>query len=73
MSVTSDTPAVSDVQKRLEELGPTNDDYRPLLRVLLSHRDLKPHIRGLDEPGLEGFVELLDEVGSMADVDIYQH
>ena len=62
MPVASDTPAVSDVQKRLEELGPSDDKYRPLLRELLGHQDLKTHIHGLDRPGLEGFVELLDGV-----------
>ena len=64
--VTSDMgmlTSVSETQKQLEKLDPSDDKYRLLLRELLSHQDLKPHIHGLDGPGLEGFVELLDKVG----------
>jgi len=70
MPVASDTPTVSDVQKRLEGLGPSDDKYRPLLHELLSHQDLKLHIHGLDGPGLEELVELLDRASSTADIDV---
>ena len=69
MPVTSDTPAVSDTRKRLGELDPSDDKYRPLLHELLSHQDLKPYIHDLDRPGLEGLVELLDKVRSKVYID----
>jgi len=74
MAVASNTPAVSDTRARFEELDPSDHKYRPLLRELLSHKDLKPHILGLDGPGLEAFVELLDKVGSsnLADINIHR-
>ena len=62
MPVVSDAPVVSDTQKRLVKLDPSDDNYRTLLRELLSHKDLKAHIQDLDGPELEGFVELLDDV-----------
>lgn len=55
-------PLVSDVQRRLENLNPSNEDYRPLVSALLSHRDLKPHIDSLQKGDLAGFIELLDRV-----------
>lgn len=53
---------VSDAQQRLANLDPSDGHYQTLLRELLSHRELKTHVQGLDESGLEGFVELLDKV-----------
>lgn len=73
MPVASDTTAVSDIQTRLEGLGPSDDKYRPLLRELLSHQDLKQHIHNLDGPGLGGFVELLDKVGGEAAIDPHRY
>jgi len=52
----------SDAQRRLEILDPSDEKYRPLLHALLSYQDPKPHSRGLQGSGLQGFVELLDEV-----------
>jgi hypothetical protein len=67
--VTADVPSpISDIRQRLENLEPSNEEYRPLLYALLSHRDLKPYIGGLQNSDLQRFVELLDEVGK---ADIY--
>lgn len=54
---------VSDIQQQLGKLDPSNEEYRPLLYGLLSHPHLKPHIVSLKEDNLQGFIELLDEVG----------
>ena len=70
--VTADVPAlVLDILQRLEDLDPSNEEYRPLLYALLSHRDLEPHINSLLGDDLRGFVELLDKVGK-ADIHRYQ-
>ena len=61
--------SVSSIQGQLEKLDPSDGNYRPLLRELLSHQDLKQHVLSLDGSSLEGFVELLDKVGK-ADIDI---
>ena len=62
--VTANVPTlVSDIRRRLENLNPSNEEYRPLLYALLSHRDLDPHIDSLLGDDLRGFVELLDMVG----------
>jgi len=55
-------PCASDAQRRLEKLDPSDEKYRPLLRVFLSCRDLKSHVLGLQGPDLQVFIELLDEV-----------
>ena len=54
---------VSDIRRRLENLDPSNEEYRPLVYALLSHRDLEPHTNSLLGDGLQGFVKLLDKVG----------
>ena len=54
---------VPDIRQRLESLDASNEEYRPLLYALLSHRDLGPHINSLQKDDLEEFVKLLDEVG----------
>ena len=70
-SITADVPTlVPDIRRRLEELDPSNEEYRPLLYALLSHRDLEPHINSLLGDDLRGFVELLDKVGK---ADIHRH
>ena len=56
------TASVSDIQQRLSGLNPSDDKYLQLLLELLSHRDLKPHILGLQGNDLRGFIELLDKV-----------
>ena len=61
VTVGTQTP-VSDIQRRLKNLDPSNEEYRPLLYALLSHQDLRPYISSLREDGLQRFVELLDEV-----------
>lgn len=63
--------SVSDTQKQLEILDPSDDKYRSLLHELLSNRDLKPYVQGLHGPDLEGFIELLDRVGK-ANIDRYR-
>jgi len=71
-SATSGIPTpVSDIQQEFEKLDPSDANYRSLLSKLLNHPDLKPHIQSLQEPGLEGFVELLDTV-SRAEGNIHQ-
>ena len=60
---------VSDVRQRLERLDPNDTNFQKLLLELLSHEDLRPYIRDLQERELKGFVELLDTV-SEADNDI---
>ena len=62
---------VSDIRQRFEKLDPTDTNYRQLLLRLLSHRDLRPYIQGLQEPDLKGFVELLDKV-SEVDTNIHR-
>ena len=57
---------VSDIQQRLENLDPSDDNYLPLLREFLSHQDLEPHVRDLHGSGLEGFIELLDKVSKVS-------
>ena len=65
--VTADVSTqISDIRQRLEGLEPSNEEYRPLLYALLSHRDLNPYIGGLQNGDLQRFVELLDEVGKAA-------
>ena len=54
---------LSIIQRRLGWLSPADDEYRGLLLELLSHRDLKPHIHGLQGNGLKELVEILDNVG----------
>ncbi|KAF9789477.1 kinase-like domain-containing protein [Thelephora terrestris] len=49
-----------DIQRRLGGLSPSDDEYRGHLLGLLNHRDLKPHIHGLQGNDLKEFVELLD-------------
>ena len=67
--VTADVPSpISDIRQRLENLEPSDEEYRPLLYALLSHRDLNPYICGLQNGDLQRFVEFLDEVGK---ADIY--
>ena len=68
--VTPDVPCnlVSDIQRRLENLEPSKKEFRPLLYALLSHKDLRSHIDSLRKDDIQGFVELLDEVGK---VDIH--
>ena len=63
---------VSDVQQRLENLDPSDENYLPVLRELLNHQGLRPHIQGLDESGLERFIEILDRV-SVTDTDVHRH
>ena len=61
--VTSDmSTSVLDIQRRLHGLSASDENYRPLLLELLSHKSLKPYIHGLQGSSLQGFVELLDEV-----------
>lgn len=57
------TAIVSDIQRRLENLDPSNEEYRPLLYALLDHPDLKPHIDGLRKGDLQGSIEFLNKVG----------
>ena len=71
VSASNVSASVSAVHKQLEELDPSDDNYRSLLRELLGHQDLKPHIQALRGSSLEGFIELLDKVGE-ADIDIHQ-
>ena len=59
------------IQRRLENLDPSHEEYRPLLFTLLSHPELKPHVNGLQGHNLERFVGLLDKVGK-SDVHPYQ-
>ena len=69
--VTADVSTlVSEIRQRLKDLDPSNEEYRPLLYALLSHRDLEPHINSLLGDDLRGFVELLDKVDK---ADIYRH
>ena len=69
--ITADVLAlVSDIRQRLEDLDPSNEEYRLLLYGLLSHRDLESHINSLLGDDLRGFVELLDKVGR---ADIHRH
>ena len=63
---------VSTIQKRLEKLEPSDSKYPPLLRRLLDHQDLKSHVQNLNGSGLEGFVELLDQVCETG-VDVHQY
>ena len=61
--VTADMKAlISDIKRRLKNPDPSNEEYRPLLYALLSHRDLGSHIDGLQKGDLQGFIELLNEV-----------
>ena len=61
--VTADVETlVSDIQRQLENLDPSHEEYRRLLYALLNHQDLKPHIDGLRKGDLQGFVELLNKV-----------
>ena len=55
--------SVPNIWRRIGRLDLSNEEYRPLLHTFLSHQDLKSHIQGLQGPGLQGFVELLDNVG----------
>ena len=64
--------SVSDIQQRLEKLDPYDDNYLPVLRELLNHQGLRPHVQGLDESGLEKFIEILDRV-SVTDTDVHRH
>jgi hypothetical protein len=64
--------SVSDTQKRLKELSPSDAKYRPLLHELLSHQDLRPYVQSLHGSDLEGFVELLDKVRKV-DPDVHWH
>ena len=73
MQTASNAPAVSDIQTRLERLDPSDDEYRSLLHELLSHQGLKPHIHCLNTPGFEGLVEVLDRVGSKANINIHRN
>jgi len=59
--------SVSSIQEQLEKLDPSNDKYRPLLYELLSHQDLRNHVQGLQRSGLEGLIELLDNVSKIDD------
>ena len=62
--VTADVPTlVSDTRQRLENTDSLNEEYRPFLHALLSHRDLKTYIDELQSDDLQRFVELLDKVG----------
>ena len=67
----SDVQQLQQFQQRLEELNPTDADYRPSLLGLLNHKDLKSYIQGLEQPDLERVVELLDGV-SEANSYIYR-
>lgn len=64
--------SISDIRRELDwlgvqQLGDTFDhDYQRLLLELLSHQDLKSYVRGFQESDLRGFIELLDNVGSLA-------
>ncbi|KAF9789473.1 kinase-like domain-containing protein [Thelephora terrestris] len=49
------------IQQRLQHLKPSNEEYRPLLYALLSHKELRSHIDSLRKDDIQGFVELLDE------------
>ena len=63
LPVIVDVPTlVSDIRQRLENLDPSNEEYRPLIYALLTHRDLEPHINSLRKGDLQGFVELLNKV-----------
>ena len=62
--------SISVIQKRFEKLDPSDDKYRPLLRELLSHQDLRLYAQGLHDTSLEGFIELLDEA-SEACIDLH--
>ena len=55
--------SISRLQKLLEELNPSDDDYRPSLRELLTHQDLRSYVQGLYGSSLEGFIDLLEKVG----------
>ena len=64
LSITADAQTiVSDIQQRLGIMDPSNEEYRPLVCALLGHRDLKSHVDSLQNGDLQGFIELLDEVG----------
>lgn len=56
--------SVSDIQRQLDGLGTSDENYRRLLLELLSHKDLKPYIHSLQGSSLRGFVERLDEVST---------
>lgn len=58
--------SVSDIQRRLDGLNTSDENYRGLLSELLSHKDLKAYIHSLQKPGLRGFIELLDQVSRAA-------
>ncbi|KAF9646901.1 kinase-like protein [Thelephora ganbajun] len=62
LPVTADVQIpVPDIQQQLEKSDPSNEEYRPLLDVLLSRQDLDPHIQNLQGSDLQSFVELLDK------------
>ena len=55
---------VSDILRQLSDLDPSCDSYQQLLSDLLSHEDLKRHVRDLQGTNLQAFVELLDNVST---------
>ena len=66
LPITADVQTlVSDIQQRLENIDSSNEEYRPLLYALLSHRNLGPHIDSLRKEDLQEFVDLLDKVGKI--------
>ena len=54
--------SVSRLKEQFDELNPSDDNYRLLLRELLIHQDLRLYVEGLHGSSLEEFVGLLDEV-----------
>lgn len=71
LPATADVPTlVADIRQLLKNRDPSNKEHRPLLYVLLTHRDLKSCIDSFGKDDLQEFVELLDEVGKM---DIHLH
>ena len=55
--------SVWDIQRQVMNLDPSKEEYRQLLYALLTHQELKPHIRGLQGSDLQALVEFLDNVG----------
>ena len=53
---------IPDVQRQLDGLDPSSEEYRRLLLELLNHQDLKQHIYSLRGPDLQAFLKLLDNV-----------
>ena len=55
---------IPDVQRQLDGLDPSSDEYQRLLLELLSRQDLKQYIYSLQGPDLQAFLKLLDDVSN---------